>query len=128
MGYVISLPSIGRGTFKVFRLIPVTVGIEKNKFVYMENDQNILYVDQIRQYYFSTGRDELRQCKSVEPDSCICKQNQPLLNCYMQESCAVKLLQSQINISKVCDTRIVQLEFTVWTQLEKLNEWVYFGR
>jgi hypothetical protein len=44
----------------------------------------------------------------------------------MQESCAIKLLQPRLNIPKLCDTRIVQITNTIWTQLEKRNEWIYF--
>jgi hypothetical protein len=127
MGYVINLPLVGRGVYKIYKLIPLPVEVEKSKFVYTENNQEILYIDQTRQYYFSTGREELRKCKSIEPDSYICKQNQPLLNSHMQELCAVKLLQPRRNIPKSCDTRIVQLEHTVWSQLEKRNEWLYFA-
>jgi hypothetical protein len=38
----------------------------------------------------------------------------------------VKLLQPRPNIPKISDSRIVQLTHTVWTQLEKRNEWIYF--
>jgi hypothetical protein len=44
----------------------------------------------------------------------------------MQEACAMKLLQTRIEIPKICDTRIVQLTHTIWTQLEQRNEWIYF--
>jgi hypothetical protein len=64
--YIISLPSISKGTFKVFRLIPLPVGIEKDKFVYLETNKELLYVDQTRQYYFATSREDLRRCKSAE--------------------------------------------------------------
>jgi hypothetical protein len=38
----------------------------------------------------------------------------------------VKLLQPRINIPKICDTRVVQITHTIWTQLEKRNECIYF--
>jgi hypothetical protein len=126
LSYIISLPLISRGTFKVFRLIPLPVGVEKDKFVYLETNKELLYVDQTRQYYFATSREDLRRCKSTELNSYICKQSQPLLNSHMQESCEIKLLQPRLNIPKVCDTRIVKIVNTIWTQLEKGNEWIYF--
>jgi hypothetical protein len=51
----------------------------------------------------------------------MCKQSQPLLNSYLQESYAIKLLQPWLNIPKICDTGVVQTVHTVWTQLEKRN-------
>jgi hypothetical protein len=44
----------------------------------------------------------------------------------MQEVCVMKLLQTRIDIPKICDTRIVQLTHPIWTQLEQRNEWIYF--
>ena len=109
LGYIISLPLISRGTFKVFRVIPLPVGIEKNRFVYLETGNELLYVDQIRQYYFATSREELRRCKSAEPNAYICKQSQPLLNSHMQESCEIKLLQPRLTIPNICDTWVVHI-------------------
>jgi hypothetical protein len=60
LGYVISLPLINSGTFKVFWLIPLPVCIEKGKFAYLETENEQLYVDQIRQYYIATSPVELK--------------------------------------------------------------------
>jgi hypothetical protein len=38
LGYIISLPLINRGTFKIFKLIPLPVAIGQNKFVYIETE------------------------------------------------------------------------------------------
>jgi hypothetical protein len=35
-------------------------------------------------------------------------------------------LQPRLNIPKVCDTRVIKIVNTIWTQLEKGNEWIYF--
>jgi hypothetical protein len=126
LGYVISLPLISRGVFKTFKLIPLPVAIGQNKFIYIETENKLLYVDQTRQYYFMTDREELRRCKAIEPTRYICKQTRPLLSSHMQEACAMKLLQPRKDIPKICDTRIVQLTHTIWTQLEQRNEWIYF--
>ncbi|PNF42917.1 hypothetical protein B7P43_G12321 [Cryptotermes secundus] len=119
LGYIISLPMINRGVFKTFRLIPLLVAMGRGKFIYIETESKLLYVDQTRQYYFMSDREELRRCKTIEPTKYICKQTRPLLNSHMQEACA-------INIPRICDTRIVQLMHTIWTQLEQRNEWIYF--
>jgi hypothetical protein len=68
-------------------LISLPVGTGKGKFVYLETNNELLYVDQTRQHYFSTSREELRHFKSAEPNSYICKQSEPLLNSHMQKLC-----------------------------------------
>ena len=126
LSYIIILPLINRGIFKTFRLLPLPVEIEKNKFVYTEPENEVLFIDQTRQYYFLTSREELRLCKIAQAKSYLCKQRQPLLNSHMQEACAVKLLLPREKIPRVCDIRVVHVEHTIWTQLELRNEWVYF--
>jgi hypothetical protein len=49
---------VNRGTFTVFRLIPLSISVDKGKFPYTETENRVLYVDQTRQYYITT-RDEL---------------------------------------------------------------------
>jgi hypothetical protein len=126
LSYVISLPLVNRGIFKTYRVLPLPVEVEQRKFVYTESGNEILCIDQTRQYYFLTSREELRLCKVVQAKSYLCKQNQPLLNSHMQEACAVKLLLPRVSIPKICDVRVVHVEHTIWTQLEQRNEWIYF--
>jgi hypothetical protein len=73
MGYIISLPLISRGIFHTFRLIPLPMAIGQNKFIHVETESKLLYIDQARQYYFMTDREELRRCKTIEPNRYICK-------------------------------------------------------
>jgi hypothetical protein len=126
LSYIISLPLINRGIFRTFRLIPLPVEVENNRFVYIEPSTRVLYIDQTRQYYFLTSREELRFCKIAQTNFHLCKQSQPLLNSHMQESCEVKLLHPRAKIPKVCDIRVVNVEHTIWTPLESRNGWVYF--
>lgn len=125
LGYVVIMPLVNKNTFKALKLIPLPIAKENHKFVYIETEGRVLYVDETRQYYFTTSREELSKCKSVKADSYICKQTQPLLNSHLRESCIVKLLQPRITVPQSCDTRIVSLTHPVWTQLEKRNEWIY---
>jgi hypothetical protein len=59
LGYVLNLLLFSRGICKVFRLTPLPVGIERDKFVYIETNNDILYVDQTRKYYFATSQEGL---------------------------------------------------------------------
>jgi hypothetical protein len=104
-------------------MIPIPLG--NNKFMYINTDESILCLDQTRKYYFKMNAEELDNCKHLDARTYICKQKHPLLSSYLQESCAVKLLQHRREIPKSCDTRLVQIRNTIWTQLDN-NEWIYF--
>lgn len=124
LGYVITLPLINTGTFKIYRMIPVPIPLGNNKFAYINTKESYLCIDQTRQYYFEIGDKELNDCKMIDSQKRLCKQKQPLLSSHSHESCAVKLLQPRKEIPKSCDTRVVQFKHTIWTQLD--NEWMYF--
>jgi hypothetical protein len=126
LGYVVELPLVNRGNFKIFKMIPIPVTLKPSTFLYIETVGSILCLDQARQFSLMLTEDELRQCKRKDSYSYVCKQNQPLLSSHSQESCAVKLLQSNDKIPKSCETRIVKLSNTVWVQLLN-NEWIYFS-
>jgi hypothetical protein len=121
LSYIISLPLVNRGLFKTLRLIPLPVKLDGSKFVYTEPGSNVLCIDQTRQYYFLIDREKLRLCKLAQAQAnfYLCKQSQPLLNSHMQESCEVKLMQPRVKIPRVCDMRVVHVDHTIWTQLEK---------
>jgi hypothetical protein len=125
LGYVITFPLVNRGTFKVYRTIPVPLSLGNKKFAYIHTTESNLCLDQTRQYYFEMSNEELDNCKVMDSRTRICKQKQPLLSSHVQESCAVKLLQPRRIIPKTCDTRVVHISNTIWTQLDN-NEWIYF--
>ncbi|XP_023723395.1 uncharacterized protein LOC111873154 [Cryptotermes secundus] len=124
LGYVITLPLIGRGIFQVYKMIPVPIPLGNNKFAYIETGEANLCVDQTRLFYFEISNAKLKDCKIIDSQSRICKQDRPLLSSQLQETCVIKLLQKQKEIPKNCDTRIVQFRKTMWTQLDN-NAWIY---
>lgn len=126
LGYVITLPLIGRGMFKAYKMIPIPMFLENGKFAYIHTEENNLCFDQTRQYYYGISSTEFDNCKNVDSQTKICKQKHPLLSSHLHESCAVKLLQQEVEIPKNCDTRLAQIKNTIWTQLDN-NEWLYFA-
>jgi hypothetical protein len=126
LGYVITLPLIGRGVFQVYRMIPMPIHLGSNKFAYIETGEANLCIDQTRQYYFEISNEELKDCKTTDSQSRICRQDRPLLSSHLQEACVVKLLQPRREIPKNCETRLVQFKSTIRTQLDN-NAWIYFA-
>ena len=69
---------------------------------------------------------ELAQCKVLEVDQYVCSRQRTLLSTATGESCAVLMSQKKETLPVVCDTRLVRLSRTVWTQLTH-NTWIYFA-
>jgi hypothetical protein len=111
LGYVISLPLIGRGIFQVYKMIPVPIPLG-NKFAYIKTGEANLCVDQTRLYYFEISNEELKDCKIIDSQSRTCRQDRPLLSSHLQKACVVKLQQQRKEIPKNCDTRLVQIRKT----------------
>jgi len=70
--------------------------------------------------------DELPKCKLAEPGHYVCTHQRTLLSTLTTESCAVTMFQRRGSLPSVCDTRLVRLSHTVWTQLTN-NSWIYFA-
>jgi hypothetical protein len=99
--YVILIPLINRGTFDIYRLIPIPISFDRNQFLYIETGKPFLWIDQARQYYFLTEEEWVDSCNILNPMSYVCKQNQPLLSSHLHESCVVRLLQPRGSVPPV---------------------------
>ena len=126
LGYVVELPLVNRGNFKILKMTPIPVALDLNKFLYIDTAESMLCLDQARQYYLMLTEDELRQCKTKDSNSYVCKQKHPLMSSHVHESCYIRLLQANERIPRSCETRIAKLTNTVWVQLMN-NEWIYFS-
>ena len=126
LGYVISVPLVHKRTFTVLRMIPIPVPVNREHFLYIDVRDSVLCLDRTRQYYFTMTEDELPKCKLAEPGHYLCTHQRTLLSTLTTESCAVTMLQRKNSLPSVCDTRLVRLSNTVWTQLTN-NLWIYFA-
>jgi hypothetical protein len=126
LGYIITILLIGRGLFKVYKMIPVPILVGNSKFTYIDTGESNLSIDQTRQYCFKISNEELNKCKMIDSQSRICRQTCPLLSSHLHEACVVKLLQQRKEIPRNCDTRLVQIRNTIWTQLAN-NERICFA-
>jgi len=126
LSYVISVPLVHKRTFSVFKMIPIPVPVNQNNFVYIDVGESILCIDRAKQYYFTMKEGELAHCKVLETGQYVCTQQRTLLSTSTGESCAVMMLQKKGTLPMECDTRLVRLSRTVWTQLTD-NTWIYFA-
>jgi hypothetical protein len=42
LGYVITLPLVNRGSFKVIKMIPIPMEMEYKRFLYINTDESLL--------------------------------------------------------------------------------------
>ena len=124
LGYVISVPLVHKKSFTMLRMLPIPVPVDPEHFLYIDTRDSVLCLDQTKQYYFTMTEDELPKCKSAESDHYVCTHQRTLLSTSSTESCAVTLLQKRDNLPSVCNTRLVRLVNTVWTQLTN-NSWIF---
>jgi len=54
---VISLPLVNRGTFYVYKLLPIPIALDRNQYLYIETGKPFLWIDKARQYFLSDGVD-----------------------------------------------------------------------
>jgi hypothetical protein len=48
LGYVILLPLVNRCTLDIYKLIPITISLNRNQFLYIETGKPFLWIDQAR--------------------------------------------------------------------------------
>ena len=126
LGYVVTVPLVHKRTFSVLKMTPIPVHMNQNSSLYIDVGESVLCIDRARQYYFTMKESELAQCKVIEAGQYVCKQQRTLLSTANVKSCAVLMLQKRETLLLECDTRLVRLSRTVWTQLRN-NTWIYFA-
>jgi hypothetical protein len=100
--------------------------MNQNHFLYIDVGESILCIDRAKQYYFTMKESELAQCKVMEADQYVCKQQRTLFSTATAESCAVMMFQKREILPSEYDTSLVRLSHTVWIQLRN-NTWIYFA-
>jgi len=126
LGYVTSVPLVHKRTFRVLRMIPIPVPMNQNSFLYVDVGESILCMDRTKQYYFTMRESELAHCKVLEVGQYMCTRQQTLLSTATGESCVMLMLQKKGTLPAVCNTGLVRLSRTLWTQLTH-NTWIYFA-
>ena len=123
LGYEISVPLVHKRTFTMLRMIPIPVPVDQEHFLYIDVRGSVLCLDQTKQYYFAMTDVELSKCKLAEPGRYVCTHQLTLLSTVT--TCAVTLLHKRDSLPPVCETRLIRLSNTVWTQLSN-NSWIFY--
>jgi hypothetical protein len=77
LGYVLLLYLVNRGTFDIYRLIPIPMDWSSQAILLLKES------------------DWMNSCNLLNSRSNVYKQNQPFLSSHLQENCVVLLLQSK---------------------------------
>jgi len=124
LGYMISVPLVHKRSFTMRRMIPIPVPVDQEHFLYIDMRDSVLCLDQTKQYYFTMTNDELSKCKLAGPGRYMCTHQRTLSSAVTTESYAVTLLHRRNSLPPVCDTRLIRLSNTLWTQLSN-NSWIF---
>jgi hypothetical protein len=71
LSYVISVPLLNKGEFGAYYLVLVPLPVDKDKLIYIKATKSLLYVDNVRQYYYMGSEDELHQCNELFKNKCV---------------------------------------------------------
>jgi hypothetical protein len=61
LNYVISIPLANKGKFRAYHLVPVPLLVNRDKLIYIKIRELVLYVENVRQYYYLGSEDQLRK-------------------------------------------------------------------
>ncbi|PNF29812.1 hypothetical protein B7P43_G10072 [Cryptotermes secundus] len=124
--YVIRIHLTSHVKYIVYHVLPLPIKIRNTdfKFTFILPEREYLLMDIAKQYYARLRVHEFKECKLMATNHRLCGQNYPVQVKHVNEECEAELLQSIRNIPSSCSQRIVELNQTLWTQLNN-NEWLY---
>jgi hypothetical protein len=116
-------------TYSVYHVLPLPIKIKDTefKFTFILPEREYLLMDIAQQYCPRLRVDEFNECKLMDNSHRLCKQKYPVQVKHVNEECKAEFLQSNRSIPSSCYHSIVQLNQTLWTQLNNKdnNEWLY---
>ena len=124
--YVIRLPLTTHVKYNVYHVLPlpIRIGNDGTRFTFILPEHEYLLMDTAKRYYAKLRVSEITQCKSVTLSHRVCKQNGPVQLTHLHDECEVEMLQSPRSIPGSCSQRIMEINQTIWTQLDG-NEWIF---
>ena len=124
--YVIRLPLSNHVNYQIYHVLPLPIKIRNttNKFIFILPEREYLLMDTVRQGFMKLKADEIKDCKQIDSYHRICKQKHPIRVTHLDEDCEAEMLQPIRVVPASCSRRIVEINQTIWTQLDN-NEWLY---
>ena len=124
--YVIRLPLTNNVSYNLYHVLPFPIRVKgtDSKFIFIQPEHSHLLMDTAKRFFTRLGVDEVNECKTLSKGNMICKQTQPVQLTHLDEECEAQMIQTLSSIPSSCSQRIVELNQTLWTQLDN-NEWLY---
>jgi hypothetical protein len=95
-----------------------------SKFVFIQPEHEFLIMDTAKRFFSRLGAEDVKECKTLSKGQLICKQTQPVQLTHLDEECEAQMIQTISTIPPSCSQRIIELNQTLWTQLDN-NEWLF---
>ena len=124
--YLIRLRLTNNVIFNLYHilLLPIKVRGIDSKFVFIQPEHDYLLMDTAKRYFTWLRVDEIRECRAINKVLKICKKTQPVQLTHLDEVCEAQMIEPIRSILVSCSKRIVDLNHTLWTQLDG-NGWFF---
>ena len=89
--YVIRLHLTNNVTFNLYHVLPVPIRIKgtDTKYIFIEPEIEYLLMDTAKRYFSGLQVNEIHECKILNKDLKVCKQNKPMQLAHLEEVCEV---------------------------------------
>jgi hypothetical protein len=124
--YVIRLHLTNNVLYILYLFLPLPIKLKgrDSKLIFIQSEHAYLLMDTAKRYFTRLGVDEINDCKTVSNVHRMCKQSQPVQLTHLDEECEALMIEPIRSIPDSCSQRIIELNHTLWTQLDN-NEWLY---
>jgi len=124
--YMIRLPLTNNVFFNLYHVLPLPIKVRgaDSKFIFIQPEQDYLLMNTAKRYFIKLGVDEIHECTTISKDLKICKQTPPVELTHLDEVCEAQMIEPIRSIPASCSQRIVELNHTLWTQLD-VNGWLF---
>jgi len=124
---VISLPLTNNVFYHLYHvlLLPIKIKVTDSIFIFIQPQHDYLLMDTAKWYFTSLGVDEINNCKVVSKVHKVNKQTQQVQPTHLDEECEAQTIETIRSIPASCSQRIIELNHTLWTQLDNSERWLY---
>ena len=122
---MIRLPLTSNVIFNLYHVLPLPIKVRgtDTKFIFIQLEHDYL-LDTSKRYFTGLKVDEVHECKAINKVLKINKQTQPVQLTHLDEVCEAQIIEPIRSIPASCSQRIVDLNHTLWTQLDG-HEWLF---